>query len=77
MALVWFAAKYRHRCSACNSPIEVGDMIAKVDGAYVGLECCTGTVNASFDSLLPHGKTPKDACPKCFIVHSSMQTECE
>lgn len=87
-----FPARYQSLCIPCGEEIKRGEMIVlHPDAAYVHEECAedVGKVvesnGADFDSfnrgrapiaVLPRGKTAKDKCDRCFIVHASNQVEC-
>lgn len=78
----WFSAQYRGECAACGKWFHPGDNIGYlVDNELVGEECCAGigtNLNEwAFKNIWPTGKTIADMCPKCFLIHSEGQTECE
>lgn len=76
MSIKYFPAQHRQRCGECQMMIEIGDQVSYNDGKIVGLDCCAGLGHPDLKGLIPHGKTAKDACKTCFIIHASAQEEC-
>jgi hypothetical protein len=86
-----FEAKYAFTCGTCDERHPVGTT-AQYDADHTtvsAVHCAEQppeSNGAGFDSftrgrapiaVLPRGKTGKDRCDKCFIVHASGQVECE
>jgi len=74
--LNWFSAKHPGNCCGCGIRFKEGVDIAYLDGAIVARDCCMGT-GVMLEKIMPRGKSPKDYCRKCFLIHSTLQTECE
>lgn len=74
--LNWFSAKHPGMCTGCGAQFKEGVDIAYLDGAIVARDCCAGT-GVRLEQVMPRGKSTKDACPECFLIHSTLQTECE
>lgn len=88
-----FPARYAGHCDPCDDEIKPGEfIIAHPDAGFIHEECAeyvgkapesNGADSNSFNrgrapiTVLPRGKTAKDRCNKCFIVHATNQTECE
>jgi hypothetical protein len=86
-----FPAKFRGLCLPCGEDIHVGDFIRSHNEAgYVHEECFdeVGTDlpfrsesrkedEPIINAALPRGKSAKDRCDKCFMIHASGQEECE
>lgn len=81
-SIKWFSAQFRGSCGTCGKRFEAGDQVGytkdDVNGEdiLVALECCAGTGIEDIKDLIPRGKTAKDACTLCFIIHSTNQVEC-
>lgn len=84
---IGFPARYAGRCGNCDESFAPGDEVfyAPPDETLTGVECC-GHVSESrpatpevtlVDQVMPRGKTAKDRCDRCFIVHTPGQTGCE
>lgn len=71
----WFTAQYRGECKACGATFEEGADVGYLNDELVGYGCCQGL--GVPDPALPHGKTAQDRCDQCFLVHSSLQEDCE
>lgn len=85
-----FKAKYTSDCPACDDQIDMGNMVTVVEtprGRVVVHLGCEGfdvvpdhTAPPDYTNptvLMPRGKTAKDRCDDCFMVHSSGQQGCE
>lgn len=89
-----FPAKYYGHCNACDEYIKPDESIIRHPDAGFIHEGCVEYVGkpsesngAAFDSfnrgrapiaVLPRGKTGKDKCNRCFIIHTPGQgDECE
>jgi hypothetical protein len=84
-----FAARYPGICCRCGNRIDVSDLIAyDEDDAIYGIECCgdvvpdaepfTAKKGVEPIRVMPTGKTKRDACSRCFIIHTTAQgDECE
>lgn len=87
-----FPARFPGTCRACGDPFPLGAMVRyNADDELVcceGTDMLNGESNgADFDSfnrgrtpgivVMPRGKTAKDKCGLCFMVHASGQVECE
>lgn len=86
-------ARYDGLCGNCREPYSKGDHIVNNgDNGYVPVDCgCledmsepTGGDEVGYRErrrkladFMPRGKTARDACPKCFIIHATGQKECE
>ena len=76
-----FKAKFTGKCGNCGEPFEVDDEVRYDRTTLVGTTCCTidapsegDTFNHSRDPairVMPHGKTKRDMCLKCFQIPSS------
>lgn len=53
----------------CGDSHSVAALISADNERYTDLEV--------LHPVMPHGKSKADACGKCFLIHSTMQTECE
>lgn len=74
----WFYAKRPGNCKSCGQQFLLNSLIGYMDGELVGKDCCGGlSMFGQLKSLIPHGKTAKDYCRNCFMVHATLQTECE
>lgn len=81
-----FQAKYSGECYGCGEPFEVGTMLRyKDDNLYVDHTCDSdGPVYVTEKrsdgrapiNVMPTGKTARDRCDQCFIIHTTNQTEC-
>src|SRR5262245_36189767 len=86
-----FRAKYAGACPSCEDDIDKGDMVSFVrtsSGRVVVHEPCAG-FDVSEDPeekdvdhtnpriVMPRGKTARDRCNGCFMIHSPGQTGCE
>jgi hypothetical protein len=74
-----FLARFPGTCARCNQGFEVGTSVWYEEGELV---CCDVTTGDVLDrrepiAVMPRGKTARDRCDKCFIVHASGQTQCE
>lgn len=79
-----FRARYPGVCPACGDPYERGMMVR-----YNGNDeiVCCDEEGSGFDSftpgrtpgiaVMPRGKTKRDVCGACFMIHASGQVECE
>jgi hypothetical protein len=91
-SLRWFVAQYTSgACSGCGTPIHEGEEIAysgnQEEGQYlVRRECCDApdvyvsesSTRPSRVKVMPTGKTKRDVCSRCFIIHTAAQgDECE
>jgi hypothetical protein len=86
--LYWFSAKYKGHCGACGKQFDVDSQIAyaespdkdrfdfNVDNVLVAEGCCAGTGFEVMTQVMPRGKTKKDACGACFIIHATNQKDC-
>lgn len=86
-----FPAKYRGFCLPCGEDIQQGEYITNhSEYGYIHEECTdiepakstqtrerTTADGSPRVDVLPRGKTGKDKCNKCFIVHSPGQGGCE
>jgi hypothetical protein len=84
-----FPASYNGLCIACGEDIKRGEMIVISDVGYVHEECREDvgkapeatTERRSSDpdhtATIPRGKTAKDRCGSCFIIHTPGQEGCE
>lgn len=85
-----FPARYRDVCFPCGQAIEPGDSITNhPDHGYIHEDCSwdadTGPqmsreprrTSDHTTSTMPRGKTAKDRCGLCFMVHSPGQDGCE
>lgn len=77
-----FEARYPGVCAACGDPFERGTIVRYDSDDNV--VCCTTTddhtASAGHDDqipVMPHGKTARDVCPHCYMIHASGQVECE
>ena len=82
-----FPAKYPGLCIPCGEDIEQGDEITHHDVAgYVHLRCIDQadaeapglprerrTPAIRTTDVMPRGKTARDACGSCFLVHTPPQ----
>lgn len=82
--LNWFTLKYDTKCASCKTPLYAGLQGAYFAGEIIGGCCEEDPVIRSHESttpkhipVMPRGKTAKDRCDRCFMVHASGQTECE
>lgn len=76
---VW-PARYPGTCGNCGQSFDVGDEIRRDGGTIVGTMCCTIDGPREPDhtpEVMPRGKTARDRCDRCFIVHGTGQVECE
>jgi len=85
-----FQARFRGFCNPCGYDIEPGEFIvAHPDAGYIHEDCIddVGKIDRSGDTngrehpgrvrpVMPHGKTAADRCDRCFLIHSTGQTEC-
>jgi len=84
--LRWFTASFKGgHCRHCGEDIEEGDEMAYAsDRQIVRRECCgddpqqpeliTNPRNRpSEQRVMPTGKTKRDACSRCFIIHTAGQ----
>jgi len=79
-------AQYHGNCGRCFGKVRPGDVLTRVDGEWLA-QCCAPEALAELAvetkekepeiKVLPRGKTAKDICMKCFIIHANGQTECE
>jgi hypothetical protein len=72
----WFEAKYSGHCRNCSKTINIGDMIGYIEDELVGQQCCAGQ-DITTSSIMPTGKTTKDRCNSCYMIHSNGQVGCE
>lgn len=76
-----FAAKFPGECAGCGQRFESGDEVMyRDDELCIAHECESPadiTISRNKIRVMPHGRTAKDKCPRCFIVHASGQVECE
>lgn len=89
-----FPAKYNGLCNPCGEDIKPGEfIIAHPDAGFIHEECTEYIGKVSQDDaedpersirdrtarpVLPRGKTAKDRCNKCFIIHTVGQgDQCE
>ncbi len=84
---VQIEAQYASTCSRCFGKIWPGDVLTKINGEWVA-PCCAPEVANELEpelapakdeapNVMPRGKTARDACTKCFIIHANGQTDCE
>jgi hypothetical protein len=81
----WILASFTGgHCGQCKTPIHEGDEIAYLDDTLIRRECCAETGMYLSDTelananrgrvdrvlVMPRGKTAKDRCPRCFIIHT-------
>lgn len=84
-----FQAKYKGFCIPCDEDIFPGEWITDhPKHGYIHEECtdieapsqkrekATPDGSPRVD-VLPRGKTAKDRCNRCFMVHSTGQADCE
>lgn len=85
-----FPARYSGLCIPCGEDIKPGESIINhSDAGYIHEECAenVGKVAQTHDAreaavhrtrpVMPTGKTAKDRCNKCFIIHTAGQDGCE
>jgi hypothetical protein len=85
-----FPARFHGLCMPCGEDIQVGESIANhPDHGYIHEDCwgdadnipqMPGERRSPRDHTpvtMPRGKTAKDRCGRCFIVHASGQVDCE
>lgn len=83
-----FQASYPGECYGCGLSFETGATLRYKDGnVHVDHDCSTASegpvyvTEARSDgrariNVMPTGKTARDVCTKCFIIHPDNQTEC-
>lgn len=85
---ITFPATFAGRCGNCGELFEVdAEIFYDETDAILGKECCGADGRDSVRGLedekvpvsrvMPRGRTAKDVCLRCFIVHTLTQTECE
>lgn len=86
-----FKAQYTSDCLGCGSQIDKGNVITFVHTergrVVVHLGCEENALptgprhddseHVSIAEVMPRGKTAKDKCDRCFMVHSPGQNGCE
>ncbi len=86
-----FTAKFPGSCARCGTPFDAGADVFYVGGDLYASDGCEDiteeSIGAEFDSftrgrtpgiaVMPRGKTKRDRCDKCFMIHASGQVECE
>jgi regulator of RNase E activity RraA len=83
-----FRSKWPGRCACCGQDIKPGDdvvydenkiVLADPDHAddYAPDSDWAAAQNTRKIEVMPRGKSAADRCGRCFLVHSSNQTECE
>jgi hypothetical protein len=88
-----FPAQYHGHCKPCDDEIKRGEFIVMHPRVGAVHEECAENVgkdpeinDEDFDSsdhgrtpieVLPRGRTAKDRCDKCFIIHTPGQDGCE
>lgn len=87
-----FPARYNGLCIPCGDDIRQGDsIVSHPEAGYIHEECwddvsalpSKSEIDQAFStrprerSVLPRGKTAKDRCDKCFIIHTPGQDGCE
>lgn len=85
-----FAARYPGTCVGCGNRFDISALVAyNEDDQLYGVECCgylsmdePGDIDAKAGRekirVMPTGKSKRDACPRCFIIHTAGQgDECE
>ena len=86
---IGFAARFAGRCGGCGELFEAGAQVfyAPPDDVLTVEECCGDAAQTEpratlsevtpADKVMPRGKTAKDRCDLCFIVHAAGQESCE
>lgn len=83
-----FIAKYRFDCGRCGEVHPAGtEARYETDSSTVSAIECMETYEAPTggsaptyrpDTIMPRGKTVRDRCSRCFLVHTAAQgDECE
>jgi hypothetical protein len=85
-----FPARYDGMCLPCGEPIVQGESITNhPDAGYVHEDCAEDVGKTPQTAVerrvrddparatMPRGKTARDRCDRCFMVHSPGQAGCE
>lgn len=83
-----FQAKYRSLCVPCGEDIQPGEYITNhAEHGYIHEECTDvespqhhgepSPPSSRTIVTMPRGKTARDRCEQCFMVHATNQRECE
>lgn len=83
-----FQARYKGLCLPCGEDIHKGEWLTThPEYGYIHEECTdvepaqsqgeSRSARSPIPSVLPRGKTAKDRCDDCFMVHSDGQDGCE
>lgn len=81
-----FPAKYAGKCHGCDELFEAHAMVRYQDGELYADHTCSsdGPVYVTERrsdgrtpiNVMPTGKTARDRCDQCFIVHATGQRDC-
>lgn len=85
----WFEARYPGSCAGCGDPFEAGSQIGYAASTgedsrdqLIARACCgdgLGVTDAELMSrnkpvrVMPPGKTARDRCNRCFMIHTAAQ----